>query len=68
MSYYTAIGECPLSNIVGIRSKLVKGKPLEKHEREFKRDNPQYFIWDKDSIEQKEAEDWVRQVWNNGGE
>lgn len=64
MSYYTAIGESPLSNIISIRHKIVKGKKLEKYEREFRRENPQYFRWNKSSVEQKEAEDWVRQVWN----
>lgn len=65
MAYYTAIGESPLSNIISIRHKIVKGKKLEKHEREFRSENPQYFKWNRDSIEQKEAEDWVRQIWNS---
>lgn len=66
MGYYMAIGECPLSHIVSIRSKIVKGQKLEKHEKQFKRENPQYFSWDGRSLEQKEAEAWVASVWNSG--
>lgn len=68
MGYYTAIGECPLSTIVGIRSKIMKHKKLEKHEREFRQENPQYFIWNSYTVEQaeaqKEAENWLNEIWN----
>lgn len=64
MGYYTAIGESPLSNIVSIRNKIVKGKKLEKYEREFRAENPHYFKWNRTTIEQQEAEDWVQQMWN----
>ena len=68
MGYYTAIGECPLSYIVGIREKILKNKKLEKYEREFRRDNPQYFIWNHNTLEQEElqqeANEWLNQVWN----
>lgn len=60
--YYMAIGECPLSMVVGIRNKLAKHKKLEKYELEFKRQNPQYFTWKKD---QKEAEMLFEQIWKN---
>ena len=66
MGYYMAIGESPLSNIVGIRSKIAKGKKLEKHEKEFKQQNPQYFSFDTRTVEQKDAEELARQLWNNG--
>lgn len=36
---YMEIGECTFSNIVGIRKKLRKGKPLEKNEQEFYNNN-----------------------------
>lgn len=39
IGYFYAIGEGQLSFIVSIREKLRKGKQLEKHEREFYRDN-----------------------------
>ena len=67
MGYYLAIGESPLATIVGIRSKIMEGKKLEKHEKKFKNDNPQYFLWDNKSIEDKEAEEAIMTLWNNGG-
>lgn len=66
MGYYLAIGESPLSTIVGIRSKIARHKKLEKYETEFKNDNPQYFMWDYKSIEEKEAEQAVMTLWNSG--
>ena len=66
MGYYLAIGESPLSHIVGIRSKMMKGKKLEKHEQEFKRNNPQYFTWDSSLVTKKEDDKLVKQLWNSG--
>ena len=65
MGYYMAIGECTLSFIVGIRNKMIKGKKLEKHEREFKRDNPQYFRWNKKPVDDAEADKLFNELWNN---
>ena len=45
MGYYSAVGESLLSTIVSIRDKIVRGKKLEKHERIFRQENPEYFIW-----------------------
>lgn len=67
MGYYTAIGECPFSTIVNIREKILKGKKLEKHEREFRRDNPHYFAWNSKSVEKTEADNLAKELWNNGG-
>ena len=67
MGYYTAIGECPFSTIVSIRDKLLKGKKLEKYEKEFKRDNPQYFAWNSRSVEKSEADRLAKELWNSGG-
>lgn len=39
ISYFRGIGDGQLSYIVSIRDKLRRGKPLEKHEREFYRSN-----------------------------
>ena len=61
ISYFMAIGECSFSTIVGIREKIIKGKKLEKYEREFKRDNPQYFMW-KSEIESENK--LIEQLWN----
>lgn len=41
---YMAIGDSVLATVVSIRNKIHKGKKLEKHEQEFRRDNPQYFM------------------------
>ena len=64
MGYYCAIGESPLSTVVGIRSKIAKGKKLEKYENEFRRDNPQYFNWDKRTLKQKEDDALLDELWN----
>jgi len=66
MGYYSAVGESPLSTIISIRDKIMRGKKLEKHEREFKRDNPHYFVWNSKTIEQEEADNLVKQLWNSG--
>ena len=66
MSYYSALGECPLSNIVSIRYKIAKGVKLEKHEQKFRQDNPEYFNIDLRSVEQQKADDYIREMW--GGE
>lgn len=67
MGYYMSVGESVLSTVVSIRHKLNKGKELEKWEREFKRDNPQYFNWKKKSKEQLDLDEYVKNLWNNGG-
>lgn len=66
MGYYSAIGESLFSQIVRIRDKSLRGKPLEKYEREFKRENPEYFVWNAQTIEDKEADELIRQLWNSG--
>ena len=68
MGYYMSVGESVLSTVVSIRSKLTKGKELEKWEREFKRDNPQYFNWRKRSKEQLDLDEYVKSIWNKEGE
>lgn len=64
MGYFNAVGESALSTVVGIRHKIVKGKKLEKYEQEFRRDNPQYFTWDKRTLKQKEEDELINQLWN----
>lgn len=68
MGYYMSVGESVLSTVVGIRDKLTKGKELDKWEKEFKRNNPQYFNWRKKSTEELELDEYVKSLWNNGGE
>lgn len=67
MGYYTAIGNCPLSYVVEIRDKIIKGKKLDKDEREFRNNNPQLFAWKSKTVEETEADKLVRELWNNGG-
>ena len=66
IGYYMAIGECSLSTVVGIRSKIAKNKKLEKHEKEFRAENPKYFTIDLRSRSQIESDEWARSVWNGG--
>lgn len=63
LGYYTAIGECPLSNIVSIRYKIAHNEKLEKYEKKFRQDNPEYFNFDTRSAQQKEADDYIRKLW-----
>ena len=63
MGYYSAVGESLLSTIVSIRDKIVRGKKLEKHERIFRQENPEYFVWNTNSIDE-EAEELFNELWN----
>ena len=63
MGYYSAVGESLLSTIVSIRDKIVRGKKLENHERIFRQENPEYFVWNTNSIDE-EAEELFNELWN----
>ena len=65
MGYYSNVGKSTLSTIVDIRKKIKEGKKLEKPEKEFRHDNPQFFIWNSATIEDQEAEEWARNIWNS---
>lgn len=67
MGYYVAIGESPIATIVGIREKIMKGKKLESYEREYRRNNPQFFNWKSKTVADIEAEEYVHELWNSGG-
>lgn len=67
MGYYMSIGESILSTVVGIRNKLNRNKKLDDWEKDFKKDNPQYFNWKKKSKEELDLDEYVRNIWNNGG-
>lgn len=64
MGYFNAVGESALATVIGIRSKIAKGKKLEKYENEFRRDNPQYFSWDMRTLKQKEDDELLNKLWN----
>lgn len=66
MGYFSAIGKSLLSNVITIREKLLKGKKLEKYEREFRRDNPKYFVWNSKSVDDAQADKLLQELWNNG--
>ena len=66
IGYYMAIGECALSQIVAIRYKIAHNEKLEKHEKKFRAENPQYFNIDYRTAEQKEAEEYIQNLWNGG--
>lgn len=67
MGYFTAIGDSPISTIISIRDKIVSGKKLEKYERQYRNNNPQYFTWNSKTVEENEADKLVREIWNSGG-
>jgi len=64
MGYYLAIGESVLSTVVSIRNKIMSGKKLEDYEKEFKRDNPEYFVWNNKTRADLEADDFIKSIWN----
>ena len=65
MGYYLSIGESVFSTIVDIRLKTAKNKKLEKHEQEFKRNNPQYFMFDCRVVGgQSETQQLLSSIWN----
>ena len=66
MGYYLSVGESVLSTVVSIRSKINKGKKLEKDEQQFRRDNPHYFNYNNKTRRQREDEDYIRSIWNGG--
>lgn len=65
MGYYLAIGNSPLATIVGIRYKIIRNEKLEKYEKKFRDENPQYFKNINNRID-KEYDDFLKQVWNKG--
>ena len=64
LGYYMAVGESPLSHIVGIRHKIATNQKLEKYERKFQHENPQYFKMDFRSDEDKEYDELIKELWN----
>ena len=66
MGYYTAIGQSALSTVVSIRYKTLRGDKLEKWERKFKAENPEYFKWNPKTLEEQELDKLAKQMWNSG--
>lgn len=67
MGYYLSIGQSVLSQVVNLRYKLAKGTKLEKWERQFQQDNPQYFKVDLRTVQQREDDSFIqdlRDTWN----
>ena len=65
IGYYMAIGESSLTTVVTIREKIAKNKKLEKYEKEFRANNPEYFTVDLRTHEQKMNDEWAMSVWNS---
>lgn len=64
ISYYMGIGESALHTVTTIRSKIIKGKKLEDYEKQFKRDNPEYFKWrNNKSQEEMQFENDIMDLW-----
>lgn len=66
IGYYMSIGDCALSQIVAIRYKIAHNEKLEKHERKFRSENPQYFNHDYRTAEQKADEEYIKSLWEGG--
>lgn len=65
MGYFMSVGESSLSTVLSIRNKILRGKKLEKHENEFRNENPNYFIWNSKSVDELAADKWLEDVWNS---
>lgn len=64
--YYMSVGESVLATVVSIRNKILKGKKLEKWEKEFQMEHPNYFVWNSKSIEEQELDELMFELWDNG--
>lgn len=67
LGYYAEINHSAWNSIVAIRYKMKAGKSLEKEEARFKRENPQYFVWDSSTLEDKKANEWLNNILDRGG-
>lgn len=67
MGYFSSITEAPIMTVIRIRDKIIKGKKLEKYEREYRLNNPRYFVWNSKTVEENEADKLVKELWNSGG-
>ena len=65
LGYYMSVGQSVLSTVVSIRDKVYRGKKLDKWEKDFKKENPQFFVRKQPTIE-REFEEELRNLWNGG--
>lgn len=63
---YMEIGESTLATVISIRDKTARGKKLEKFEKEFKRDHPEYFTFSQDKARRKRDMDDIAAIWGRG--
>ena len=63
MGYYISIGDSVLATVIGLRYKMKRGKKLEKEEKEFINNNPQYFTTKAELEEKQELEKELLKVW-----
>ncbi len=66
LGYYMSVGKSVLSTVVSIRDKIAHHKKLEDWEKEFKRNNPKYFVW-RQTAKEQDLNNLVRDIWNKGG-
>ena len=60
LSAYYEVGDCMFAQVVAIRKKRAKGKKLEKHEREFYRENRDLVDF---RVEETDAEKAILDEW-----
>lgn len=65
MGYYMSVGESAFATVVSIRSKMKSGKKLEDYEKKFRQDNPQYFVWDSRTLQDKLDDEYILNLWNS---
>lgn len=66
LGYYMSIGQSVLSTVVSIRDKIAHHKKLEDWEKDFKKNNPKYFVW-RQTAQEQDLNNLVRDIWNKGG-
>lgn len=66
LSAYHEIGDGVFSNIVGIRDKVARGKKLEKAERTFLNEHPEYFHFSSDKKRAEMDMQDIEEIWNQG--
>ena len=66
LGYYMSVGQSVLSTVVSIRDKIAHHKKLEQWEKDFKKDNPKYFVW-RQTAKEQDLNNLVRDIWNKGG-
>jgi len=64
--YYMSVGESVLATVVSIRNKIVHSEKLEKWEKKFQAEHPNYFVWNSKTIEEQELDALMYELWDNG--